>query len=133
MQRTFLASKIHNCTLTGTHLNYMGSITIDKLLLETANIFPYEQVHVLNIDNGERLITYAIPAQSGSQRIELNGAAAHKGKKGDRLIILTYIQLGHSEDIDYNANVVFVDECNQLKEVCHYPIAKYPSLLELEP
>ena len=124
MQRTFLASKIHNCTLTGACLDYIGSISIDQLLLEAAGILPYEQVHVLNLNNGERLITYAIPAQSDSQQIELNGAAAHKGKKGDRLIILAYIQLAYSEGIDYNANVVFVDEYNRLQEVRHYPIAK---------
>ncbi|MGB8700679.1 MAG: aspartate 1-decarboxylase, partial [Thermosynechococcaceae cyanobacterium] len=79
MQRTFLLAKLHNCTLTGTNLNYVGSISIDLQLLETAGISTYEQVQVVNLNNGERLITYAIPAPAQSGIVELNGAAARLG------------------------------------------------------
>ncbi|MDB9481835.1 aspartate 1-decarboxylase, partial [Dolichospermum circinale CS-537/05] len=92
MQRTFLLAKIHNCTLTGANVNYVGSISIDEILLEKAGIFPYEQVQVVNIANGERFTTYAIPAVANSGAIELNGAAARLGVVGDRLIIMTYGQ-----------------------------------------
>jgi aspartate 1-decarboxylase len=92
MQRTFLLAKIHNCTLTGANINYVGSISIDEILLEKAGIFPYEQVQVVNIANGERFTTYAIPAVANSGAIELNGAAARLGVVGDRLIIMTYGQ-----------------------------------------
>ncbi|MFN7658430.1 MAG: aspartate 1-decarboxylase, partial [Dolichospermum sp.] len=92
MQRTFLLAKIHNWTLTGANINYVGSISIDEILLEKAGIFPYEQVQVVNIANGERFTTYAIPAVANSGAIELNGAAARLGVVGDRLIIMTYGQ-----------------------------------------
>lgn len=92
MQRTFLLAKIHNCTLTGANINYVGSISIDEILLEKAGIFPYEQVQVVNIANGERFTTYAIPAVANSGAIELNGAAARLGVVGDRLIIMSYGQ-----------------------------------------
>lgn len=79
MQRTFLLSKIHQCVLTAANLNYVGSISIDELLMRAAGILPYEQVQVVNISNGERLITYAIAAPAGSGEIQLNGAAARLG------------------------------------------------------
>lgn len=122
MKHTFLASKIQNCILTGACLDYIGSISIDRKLLDAAEIMPFEQVHVLNVTNGSRLITYAISAPEGSGRIELNGAAAHKGEKGDRLIIMTYVQLTQSEIIGYNPKVVLVDRNNHLQEIIPYTI-----------
>jgi aspartate 1-decarboxylase len=92
MQRTLLLAKIHNCTLTGANINYVGSISIDEILLEKAGILPYEQVQVINNANGQRFITYAIPALAHSGIIELNGGAARLGIIGDRLIIMTYGQ-----------------------------------------
>ncbi|MBD6615944.1 aspartate 1-decarboxylase [Komarekiella sp. 'clone 1'] len=120
MQRTLLLAKIHNCTLTGANLHYVGSISIDQILLEKAGILPYEQVQVVNNANGERFITYAIPAPANSGIIELNGAAARLGIIGDRLIIMTYGQFTLEELKSYSPTVVIVDEKNRLLEVRHY-------------
>ncbi len=120
MQRTLLLAKIHNCTLTAANLNYVGSISIDRLLLDTAGILPYEQVQVVNVANGERLITYAIPAAAESGAIELNGAAARLGMSGDRLIIMTYGQFTLEELKTHSPKVVLVDEKNRLLEVRRY-------------
>jgi aspartate 1-decarboxylase len=120
MQRTLLLAKIHNCTLTAANLHYVGSISIDQLLLDKAGILPYEQVQVVNIANGERFITYAIPAAANSGAIELNGAAARLGIPGDRLIIMTYGQLSEEELENYSPTVVIVDNKNQLVEVRRY-------------
>ena len=120
MQRTLLYAKIHNCTLTAANLNYVGSISIDRTLLDTAGILPYEQVQVVNANNGERLITYAIAAPANSGAIELNGAAARLGMAGDRLIIMTYAQLSQEELKTFCPTVVLVDEKNRLLEVRRY-------------
>ncbi|MEA5620260.1 aspartate 1-decarboxylase [Cronbergia sp. UHCC 0137] len=120
MQRTLLLAKIHNCTLTGANINYVGSISIDKILLEKAGILPYEQVQVVNNANGQRFVTYAIPAPANSGVIELNGAAARLGIVGDRLIIMTYGQFNIEELKHYSPTVVIVDENNRLLEVRHY-------------
>ena len=120
MQRTLLLAKIHSCTLTAANLNYVGSISIDQTLLNAAGILPYEQVQVVNVANGERLITYAIAAPANSGAIELNGAAARLGMAGDRLIIMTYGQLTPEELKTYCPTVVLVDEQNLLVEVRRY-------------
>lgn len=120
MQRTLLLAKIHNCRLTGANINYVGSISIDKILLEKAGILPYEQVQVVNNANGERFITYAIPATAHSGIIQLNGAAARLGMIGDRVIIMTYGQFTPEEIKSYTPTVVIVDEQNQILEVRHY-------------
>lgn len=120
MQRTLLLAKIHNCTLTAANLNYVGSISVDQILLEQAGILPYEQVQVVNITNGERFITYAIPATAHSGAIELNGAAARLGITGDRLIIMCYGQFTKEELKTYSPTVVIVDENNRLLEVRRY-------------
>jgi aspartate 1-decarboxylase len=120
MQRTLLSGKIHSCTVTDANLQYMGSISIDQTLLEAANICPYEQVHVVNVNNGQRFTTYAIAAPVGSGAIELNGAAARLGEKGDRLIIMTYGQFSPPEMAHHCPQVVMVDEHNRLREVLQY-------------
>ena len=120
MQRTLLLAKIHNCTLTATNINYVGSISVDQVLLEKAGILWYEQVHVVNISNGERFITYTIPAPPNSGAIELNGAAARLGISGDRLIIMSYAQFNSQELKIYSPTVVIVDSKNQLLEVRRY-------------
>ncbi|MBE9212755.1 aspartate 1-decarboxylase [Plectonema cf. radiosum LEGE 06105] len=120
MQRTLLLAKIHNCTLTEANLNYMGSISIDQILLDKSGILPYEQVQVVNITNGERFVTYAIPAIADSGAIELNGAAARLAIKGDRLIIMSYGQLTPEEIPSFSPTVVIVDDKNKLLEVRHY-------------
>lgn len=119
MQRTLLLAKIHSCTLTAANLNYIGSISIDHALLNAAGILPYEQVQVVNVANGERLITYAITATANGA-IELNGAAARLGMPGDRLIIMTYAQFTPEELKTYCPTVVLVDEKNRLVEVRRY-------------
>lgn len=120
MQRIFLLSKIHDCILTGANLNYRGSISIDQTLMEKAGIFPYEQVQVVNINNGERLITYAIAAPADSGTVELNGAAARLGVVGDRVIIMTYAQISAEEAKLHHPTVVLVDQHNHPVEVRRY-------------
>ncbi|WP_353932521.1 aspartate 1-decarboxylase [Okeanomitos corallinicola TIOX110] len=120
MQRTLLLAKIHNCTLTGANINYVGSISIDQVLLDQAGILPYEQVQVVNNANGQRFITYAIPAPANSGMIELNGAAARLGIIGDRLIIMTYGQFTLEELNKFSPTVVIVDEKNRMQEVRNY-------------
>ena len=120
MHRTLLFAKIHNCTLTEVNPNYVGSITIDQMLLEKAGILPYEQVQVVNVTNGERFVTYTIPAVANSGAIELNGAAARLGIKGDRLIIMSYGQFTSEEIKSFSPTVVIVDDKNKLLEVRHY-------------
>ena len=120
MQRTLLLAKIHHCTLTGANLDYVGSVSIDKMLLEKADIFPFEQVQVVNVTNGARFVTYAIPAPPNSGSIELNGAAARKGVIGDRLIIMSYGQFTFEELKTHSPKVVIVNQKNQLLEVRRY-------------
>lgn len=116
MLRTFLLGKIHNCTLTATHIDYVGSISIDADLLSASGIAPYEEVQVVNITNGERLRTYAIAAPARSGAIELNGAAARSGIPGDRLIIMSYGLLTPAEIPHHAPRVAICDENNHLKE-----------------
>lgn len=124
MQRTLLSSKIHNCILTRANVEYVGSISIDAVLMEAAGILANEQVHVVNVNNGERLVTYAIPALANSGAIELNGAAARLGVPGDRVIIMTYAQFSAAELQDFSPTVVFVDPQNQISEVRQAETAK---------
>lgn len=114
MQRYMLKSKIHRAALTGTELDYEGSIAIDRQLMEAAHLLPGEQVHVLNINNGARLVTYVIEAEAGSGTIMLNGAAARLGCKGDLVIILSYAAMAEDEARAYRPKVVKVDSKNRL-------------------
>jgi aspartate 1-decarboxylase len=116
MQLFMLKSKIHRATLTGTELDYEGSITIDENLLEKADILPGEQVHVFNINNGERFITYTIAAPRGSGTVFLNGPAARRSEVGDKTIILSYCQVSSEKANDLKARVVFTDDDNRPKE-----------------
>ena len=115
MWRTFLLSKLHNATLTGVYLDYQGSIAIDQELLEQAGIFPQEQVQVANITNGQRLTTYVIAAPAGSGKVELNGAAAHCGTVGDRLIIMSYGLLTPEEWVHHIPKILILDAHNRVK------------------
>lgn len=119
MRRTLCKSKIHRATITEANVNYVGSLTVDEDLLEAADILPYEQVHVVNVTNGERLVTYAIKGARGSGTICLNGAAAHKGKVGDIVIVITYGEYSDEEAHHIEPNVVFVDNANRIVETCH--------------
>jgi aspartate 1-decarboxylase len=113
MLRIFLKAKIHRAWVTAARLDYEGSLTIDRNLMVRAEIAPYEQVQVYNLANGERFETYAIEGPEGSGEICLNGAAAHKGKPGDLVIVATYGLLDEKEMTGYRPRVVFVDDNNQ--------------------
>ena len=113
MQRIMLKSKIHRATLTGTELDYEGSITLDEELLERAGILPGEQVHVLNLNTGSRLVTYAITAPRGSGTVLLNGPAARLGAKGDRVIILAYCVVDDADAARHRPTIVLVDRQNR--------------------
>ena len=106
--------KIHRVKVTGAELNYIGSITIDKDLLDAANIVEGEKVQVVNNNNGERLETYAIPGPRGSGEITLNGAAARKVSKGDILILITYAILTQEEASTFKPSLVFPNQDNLL-------------------
>jgi aspartate 1-decarboxylase len=114
MQRIMLKSKIHRATLTGTDLDYEGSITIDPILLEAADILPHEQVHVLNLNNGSRIITYAIEGERGSGTMLLNGPAARAGMIGDVIVILTYTHVDEKELAQYKPTIIKVDKFNHI-------------------
>jgi len=113
ISRTMLKSKIHRATVTDANLNYVGSITVDTELLEKADIRPYEHVHIVNINNGARLETYAIEGPAGEGDMCLNGAAARLAQPGDLIIVLSYAQYDESELEDYEPTVVHVDERNR--------------------
>ena len=113
MLRLMCKSKIHRATVTEANVDYVGSLTVDTNLLELSDILPYEQVHVVNVTNGVRLVTFAIPGPAGSGIICLNGAAAHKGDPGDIVIVIAYGQFSDEEARAMQPRVVFVDESNQ--------------------
>lgn len=111
-----LKSKIHCATLTGTELEYEGSIAIDANLLKAADILPSEQVHVLNMSNASRIITYTIEAPAGSGTMMLNGPAARLGIKGDKIIVLSYCEMDEEEIALHKPCLVFVDDKNRPRE-----------------
>ncbi len=114
--RTMLRSKIHRARVTGGNVDYEGSITIDKLLMEASDILPYEMVHVLNVNNGARFQTYAIEGKPGSGEIVLNGAAARLAARGDIVIILTYCTVNDEEARHFEPKVVYVDANNTIRD-----------------
>ena len=114
--RTMLKGKIHRARVTQVNLDYEGSITIDKFLMEASDILPFERVEVLNINNGARFSTYAIEGEANSGVIGLNGAAARLAAKGDIVIILSYCQVPDEEAIDTMPTIVYVDSKNRIKE-----------------
>lgn len=117
MRREMLKSKVHRATVTGCDLNYVGSITLDPELMEAADILPAEKVHVLDIDNGARLETYAIEGRRGCGEVQLNGAAARLVHRGDRVIVLSYATLDEDELSGHRPKVVHVDEENRIISV----------------
>ena len=114
MQIELLKSKIHRVKVTEANVNYIGSITIDEDLMDAAHLVEYEKVHVVNVTNGERLITYVIKGERGSGIICLNGAAAHKARIGDIIIILSYAILDENEVKNFQPICIF-PENNHLK------------------
>jgi aspartate 1-decarboxylase len=114
VQRLMLRSKIHRATLTGADLDYEGSIALDRDLMEAADLLPGEQVHVLNLNNAQRLITYVIEAPAGSGTVLLNGPAARLGQKGDVVIILAFGLLTEEELRHFKPRKVLVDAQNHI-------------------
>jgi aspartate 1-decarboxylase len=114
MQRTLLKSKIHRATVTEANLDYQGSVTIDTLLMEAADLLHFERVEIYNVTNGERFATYAIPGRRGAGEICLNGAAAHKVSVGDLVIIASYASYEDAAARSHEPSLVFVDEHNRI-------------------
>src|SRR5262245_8240754 len=114
MMRTMCKSKIHGAVVTEADLNYMGSLTIDRDLMDAENIVSYEWLYVANVDTGGRCETYAIPGEPGSGIIGLNGAAARLGHPGDKLIIMCHAAIPESDLRDFSPHLVFVDGQNRM-------------------
>lgn len=117
MRRIMCKSKIHRATVTDANLAYEGSITLDPVLMEAADIRPYEQVHVVDIDNGARFETYVITGVEDSGDVVLNGAAARLVQPGDKVIIMSYAEYDESELQDFEPKLVFVDDANRIREL----------------
>jgi len=116
MLLSMFKGKIHRATVTAADLNYNGSITIDKTLIEKAGILPFEKVHVVNINNGARFETYVIEGEKDSGAICLNGAAARLAHPGDKVIIIAYALMDEREAKDFVPKIVFVDDKNRAAE-----------------
>lgn len=114
MQVTLLKSKLHQARVTGADLNYVGSITIDRDLLERAGIYVYEKVLVVDIENGNRLETYTIAGKRGSGVMQLNGAAAHLVTVGDRIIVMAFAHVEAPPPSDWEPKVMILDENNHI-------------------
>jgi len=117
MTRTILKSKIYRAVITGTNLMYCGSITLDPALIEAADLLPFEQVHVFNMANGARLVTYVIEGEvSGNGEICLNGAAARLAEPGDEIIILSFVELNDEQAREYKPTILALDGQNEIPQ-----------------
>jgi aspartate 1-decarboxylase len=114
MQRHLMKSKIHRATITSTDLHYEGSLTVDEDLLDAADLFPHERVQVVNINNGARFTTYVIPGPRGSGVMQLNGAAARLGIRGDLVIVISYGVFTAVEAERHSPRIVLVDDHNRI-------------------
>lgn len=114
MQRHLMKSKIHRATITGADLHYEGSLTVDQDLLDAADLAVYEEIQVVNVNNGERFSTYVIPGARGSGAVQLNGAAARLGLPGDLVILIAYAAVDETEVARFVPRVVFVDDRNRI-------------------
>jgi len=132
LQRPMMTSKIHRATVTQADLHYVGSITVDATLLEAADILPGQQVDVVDVTNGARLTTYAIPGEADSGIVCINGAAAHLIHEGDLVIIIAYGMMADADARTYVPNVVFVDGDNRIVELSGEP-GQVPPGAGLEP
>jgi len=117
MHLNMLKAKIHRASVTHAELHYEGSCAIDGHLLDVSGIHEYEQIHIYNVNNGERFVTYAIRADEGSGTISINGAAAHRAAPGDIIIICAYAQLSEAEVALFKPTLVYVDRDNKLSHV----------------
>ena len=130
--RTMMTGKIHRATVTQADLHYVGSVTVDLDLLEAADILPGEQVDVVDVTNGARLTTYAIPGERGAGQVCINGAAAHLVHPGDVVILIAYGQLADAEARAYEPRVVLVDADNRVADLGDDP-GQVPDGWDLEP
>lgn len=124
--RIMLKSKIHRATVTGADVNYEGSVTLDPEVMQAADILPYEQVHVVDVNNGSRLVTYAIEGRPGGGEVVLNGAAARLVNTGDIIIIISYRDVPEAEVAAHKPRLVYVDTQNHITRVSegmHAPVA----------
>jgi aspartate 1-decarboxylase len=119
MELSLLKCKIHRATVTDADLHYEGSCAIDENLLDATGIREYEEIHLWNVTNGERFVTYAIRGERGSGMISVNGAAAHKAQTGDILIIAAYARMSEAEADTYQPKLVYVDESNKINRLGH--------------
>jgi len=130
MYRTLLKSKIHRVAVTDCELHYEGSCAIDEDLLDAANMMENEQVHIWNINNGERFVTYAIRGERGSGIISVNGSAARRAAVGDLIIIAAFAQVPEAQCQGFEPKLVFVDEKNRIKEQrSHIPVQEASHVL----
>jgi len=116
MNITMLYSKIHRATVTDANLNYVGSITIDQELLNASNMRVGQKVDIVNVNNGERFSTYVIPGEAGKRDICLNGAAARKVHKGDKIIIIAYASMSEEQADAYRPRIVILDDENAIAQ-----------------
>ncbi len=126
MLQYMLKSKIHRATVIEADLNYEGSLTVDKNLMDAVGLYPYERVNIYNINNGERFDTYVIEGKAGTGMIGLNGAAARKGMAGDLIIIVSYALYAPEELVGYRPRIVVLDKGNLIKKVMHVEEAQHP-------
>ncbi len=116
MNITMLYSKIHRATVTDANLNYVGSITVDTELIKAANMRVGQKIDIVNVNNGERFSTYIIPGDAGKREICLNGAAARKVHKGDKIIIIAYATMTEKEADEYEPKIVILDDDNGIAQ-----------------
>lgn len=117
MLRTFLRAKIHRATVTRIDIDYEGSLSLDDDLMEAAGLAPFERVEVYNVSNGERFSTYLIRGEKGSREIGVFGAAGHRVRLGDKIIIASYAYLGEADIGSFTPKIVVLDEGNRIKEL----------------
>ena len=114
MHVTLLKAKLHRARVTHAELDYEGSCAIDSQLLDAAGMLDYEQIQIYNVTNGERFTTYAMRAEAGSGIISINGAAAHRAKPGDRIIICAYCQVSSAEAMNHKPRLIYLNEHNHI-------------------
>ncbi len=119
MYSTMLKAKLHRASVTHAELDYEGSCAIDSNLLDMAGIHEYEQIHIYNINNGERFVTYAIRAEAGSGIVSVNGAAAHKANPQDLVIICTYASIPQADVARYKPQMIYFSEGNKVSRTSH--------------
>lgn len=133
MIRTMFKSKIHRATVTHANLHYVGSVTVDKDLLDAADILPGELVAIVDVTNGSRLETYTIEGQAGSGVIGINGAAAHLVNIGDTVILISYAQMTTAEAREYSPSIVHVDATNKIVQLGTDPAEALTEVLNRPP